>query len=667
MSDLNPRQRAAVQHVDGPLLVLAGAGSGKTRVITQKIAHLVCSHGMDAAHITAVTFTNKAAREMRERVSASLPREKSRGLSVSTFHTLGLNILRREHKHLGFKAGFSIFDSQDSGHLINELITKARIGLDPDKTRWRISAWKNDQLAPEAAVGIAEDDRDIAIARIYEEYQRHLKAYNAFDFDDLILAPATLLALDAEVRERWQTRIRHLLVDEYQDTNGAQYELVKLLVGRLGMFTAVGDDDQSIYTWRGARPENLKRLQEDFPRLKVVKLEQNYRSTGCILKCANKLIANNPHVFEKKLWSELGYGTVLRVLPSRDPEHEAERVISELLHQKFTDGGRDGDFAILYRGNHQSRPFEKLLREHRIPYHLSGGMSFFDYAEIKDLVAYLRLLVNEDDDRAFLRVVNTPRREIGPGTLEKLGSYAGERGIGLLAACFELGLTQHLSGRALTRVQEFAQWIVDFADRAKRGNPIALFKELLSEIGYLQWLESSTRDPDEAARRTQNVEDLISWLEQMSEQIGCDAGLNDLVNRLSLMDILDRDKDDAGGNCVHLMTLHAAKGLEFPHVFLVGMEEGILPHRSSLEEENLEEERRLAYVGITRAQKSLCFSYCSRRKRAREWEPCEPSRFLNELPGDDLRWENRSGPVDPEERQQRGKAHLANLRGMLNP
>lgn len=665
MSELNPRQHAAVQHVDGPLLVLAGAGSGKTRVITQKIAHLILNQGMDAAHITAVTFTNKAAREMRERVSSLLPREKARGLTVSTFHTLGLNILRREHKHLGFKSGFSIFDSQDSGHLVSELINKARIGLDPDQTRWKISAWKNDQLLPVAALLKAEDDRDIAIARIYEEYQRHLKAYNAFDFDDLILAPVTLLTDNAEVRERWQSRIRHFLVDEYQDTNGAQYELVKQLVGRLGMFTAVGDDDQSIYTWRGARPENLMRLQEDYPRLKVVKLEQNYRSTGCILKCANQLIANNPHAFEKKLWSELGYGTALRVLPCRDPEHEAERVVSELLHQKFTAGSRDGDFAILYRGNHQARPFEKILREHRIPYHLSGGMSFFDYAEIKDLVAYLRLLVNEDDDRAFLRAVNTPRREIGPSTLEKLGAYSSERGISLLAACFELGLTQQLSGRALTRVQEFAQWVVDFADRAKRGNPVELFKELVNDIGYLQWLETSTRDPDEAARRIQNVDDLFSWLEQMTKQIGDDVGLSELVNRLSLMDILDRDKDEAGGNCVHLMTLHAAKGLEFPNVFLVGVEEGILPHRSSIEEDNLDEERRLAYVGITRAQKTLNLSYCSRRKRAREWESCEPSRFLSELPADDLKWENRSGQVDPEERQQRGKAHLANLRGML--
>ena len=666
MSDLNPRQRAAVQHVDGPLLVLAGAGSGKTRVITQKIAHLVLNLGMKATHITAVTFTNKAAREMRERVTALLPRDKGKGLSVSTFHTLGLNILRREHKHLGFKPGFSIFDSQDSGHLINELISKARVGLDPDQARWRISEWKNDLLLPDAATGHAADDRDVAIARIYAEYQRHLKAYNAFDFDDLILAPVTLLMNDTEVRERWQERIRHLLVDEYQDTNGAQYELVKQLVGRLGMFTAVGDDDQSIYTWRGARPENLQRLQDDYPRLKVVKLEQNYRSTGCILKCANQLIANNPHAFEKKLWSELGYGTALRVLPCRDPEHESERVISELLHHKFTHASRDGDFAILYRGNHQSRPFEKILREHRIPYHLSGGMSFFDYAEIKDLVAYLRLMVNEDDDRAFLRVVNTPRREIGPGTLEKLAAYTGERGISLLAGCFELGLTQQLSGRALSRVQEFGQWVVNFADRAKRGDPVALFKDLLNDIGYMQWLENSTRDPDAAARRIQNVEDLINWLEKMAEQIGGDVGLSDLVSRMSLMDILDRDKDEAGGNCVHLMTLHAAKGLEFPHVFLVGMEDGILPHRSSLEAENLDEERRLAYVGITRAQKTLSFSYCSRRKRAREWESCEPSRFLEELPSDDLQWESRSGPVDPEERQSRGRAHLANLRGMLS-
>ncbi|WP_297526764.1 DNA helicase Rep [Thiohalobacter sp.] len=664
MSKLNPAQRAAVRHVDGPLLVLAGAGSGKTRVITHKIAHLIGECGLSARHIVAVTFTNKAAREMRERVGRLLDGRAGRGLTVSTFHTLGLNILRREHARLGFKAGFSIFDAQDSSHLVNELVRKARISLDPDRARWQISDWKNDCIDPETALASASEPFAVAAAQLYVEYQRSLKAYNAFDFDDLILAPVTLLASDAEAREHWQNRIRHLLVDEYQDTNGAQYELVRLLVGRLGHFTAVGDDDQSIYTWRGARPENLRRLQEDYPRLEVIKLEQNYRSSGCILKCANQLIANNPHLFEKRLWSELGYGEPIRVLPCRDPEAEAEKVVSEILHRRFTQGARDGDFAILYRGNHQSRPFEKVLREHRIPYHLSGGTSFFEYTEVKDLVAYLRLLVNEDDDRAFLRVVNTPRREIGATTLEGLGAYAGERGISLLAACFEIGLESHLSARSVKRLRSFAEWVVDFADRAERGDPVAVFKELLGDIDYAQWLDDTTRDPEAASRKWANVEELVGWLEHTASQFEGEASLRDLVNRMALMDILDRDRGGAGGDAVHLMTLHAAKGLEFPHVFLVGMEEGLLPHRTSIDEDNLEEERRLAYVGITRAQRTLTLTFARKRKRAGEWSASEPSRFLEELPRDDLTWEGRD-EVSSEERQSRGQAHLANLRGLL--
>ncbi len=666
MSDLNPQQRAAVRHVDGPLLVLAGAGSGKTRVITTKIAHLIQDQGMQAKHITAVTFTNKAAREMRERVGRMLKDGQGRGLTVSTFHTLGLNILRRDHKTLGFKPNFSIFDATDAGNLLNELVKKARISADPDRIRWQISDWKNDCVLPEQAMTEATEAGAVAASQIYAEYQRALKAYNAFDFDDLILQPVLLLQGYDEVRDQWQQRIRHLLVDEYQDTNNAQYELVKQLVGRLGLFTAVGDDDQSIYTWRGARPENLMRLRDDYPRLKVIKLEQNYRSSGCILKCANHLIANNSHIIEKKLWSELGYGTQLTVMPCRDPEHEAEKVISEILHHRFTHNAADGDFAILYRGNHQSRPFEKVLREHRIPYHLSGGISFFEYSEVKDLVAYLRLLVNEDDDRAFLRIVNTPRRAIGTSTLEKLGGYATERGISLLEACFELGLESTLNSRAIDSVRRFAQWVVDFGDMARRGDPIKVFKQLLADIDYAQWLDDSTRDPEEAGRKWQNVEELISWLEKTADSMDGEVTLAELVNRMSLMDILDRDKDEAGGNCVHLMTLHAAKGLEFPHVFLVGMEEEILPHRSSIEEDNLEEERRLAYVGITRAQRTLTMSYASKRKLAGEWLSREPSRFLNELPQDDMVWEGKKNDAPPEQRQQRGKAHLANLRDMLS-
>ncbi len=664
MAGLNPHQHAAVRHVDTPLLVLAGAGSGKTRVITTKIAHLVQDHGLAARNIVAVTFTNKAAREMRERASGLLKKGEGKGLTVSTFHNLGLNILRREHRHVGLKPGFTIFDSADSHNLIREILRKG-LNLDPDVTRAQISTWKNDLILPDQAFNRAENDVQIAISRVYEEYQRGLKAYNGVDFDDLILHPVVLFQSSDEVRSHWQDRIRHLLVDEYQDTNGAQYELVRALVGKVGVFTAVGDDDQSIYTWRGARPENLQRLQEDFPRLKVVKLEQNYRSSGRILKAANQLIDHNVHVFKKRLWSELGYGDPLRVLACKDAEHEAERVVSELVHHQFQSRARHGDYAILYRGNFQSRPFEKVLREHRIPYHLSGGTSFFEYTEVKDFVAYLRLLANEDDDRAFLRVVNTPRRELGASTLEKLGQYAGERGISLIGACYELGLEQVLPERAVTRLRRFAEWVMELNDAGKGGDPMSVVHRVLAETQYEDWLRDTAKEPKDAERRLQNLDDLLSWLKRMVEQLDDNASLVDLVNRVSLMDLLDRDKEEGGGDCVHLMTLHAAKGLEFPHVFLVGVEEEILPHRTSIAEDNLEEERRLAYVGITRAQKTLTFSFARRRKRAGEWMSCEPSRFLEELPADDLEWEGNHENVDPEKRQERGRAHLANLRGLL--
>ncbi len=654
-----------MQHVDGPLLVLAGAGSGKTRVITTKIAHLIQNCGMNARNIVAVTFTNKAAREMRERAASQLNKGESRGLTVSTFHNLGLNILRREHRHVGLKAGFTIFDATDSANLISELLRKGP-SLEVDACRNLISHWKNDLILPDQAFNRAEDALQLATARVYEEYQRSLRAYNAVDFDDLILHPVILFQQQEAVRTHWQDRIRHLLVDEYQDTNGAQYELVRALVGKLGTFTAVGDDDQSIYTWRGARPENLLRLKEDYPRLKVVKLEQNYRSSGRILKAANHLIDHNEHVFKKRLWSDLGYGDPIRILGCKDSEHEAERVVSELLHHQFQSSARHGDYAILYRGNFQSRPFEKVLREHRIPYHLSGGLSFFEYTEVKDFLAYLRLIANEDDDRAFLRVVNTPRRELGAATLEKLGHYASERGVSLIGACYEIGLAQRLPERAVSRLQRFAQWVMELNEAGKGGDPMGVVNRVLTDTNYQDWLQETAKEPKDAERRLQNLDDLLNWLQRMLKNLDDDASLVDLVNRVSLMDMLDRDKEEGGGDCVHLMTLHAAKGLEFPHVFLVGVEEEILPHRSSIEEDNLEEERRLAYVGVTRAKKTLTLSYTQRRKRAGEWYSCEPSRFLSELPEDDLEWTDGKETKDPEKRQERGRAHLANLRGLLS-
>ncbi len=665
MQGLNPRQSEAVRHVGGPLLVIAGAGSGKTRVITRKIAYLIGERGLPARSICALTFTNKAAREMKERVSQLVKGRAGHGLTVSTFHTFGLNLLRREHEAAGLRPGFSLFDPQDGEGLIKEHLRDAELAeaTSAAAVLARISHWKNDLVDPARAASRAEDEFDAGVARLYMDYERSLRAYNAVDFDDLINAPVRLLRERANIRENWQQRIRHLLVDEYQDTNGAQYELVRLLVGPRGAFTVVGDDDQSIYAWRGARPENLARLREDYPTLKIVTLEQNYRSSARILKLANGLIANNPHLFEKRLWCDLGAGEPARVLTCRDEAHEAERVAGELLHGHVTKDRNYGDCAILYRGNYQARPFEKALRALNVPYFLSGGTSFFGRTEVKDVMAYLRLLANPADDAAFLRVVNVPRREIGPSTLEKLATAATARGVGLLDACTDLGLTQHIGERPRKRLAEFAAWI-DGQRRQADSEPVATVRKLVDAMDYAGWLKDNSNSLATAERRIENVDELIGWLDKLSNEHTKGGSLADMVSHLSLLDVLERQEEQEGGDRVHLMTLHAAKGLEFPHVFLVGMEEEILPHRTSIEEDNIEEERRLAYVGITRARNSLTFTLARRRRRYGETVTCEPSRFLDELPDGELdRPDTRE--QSPEERRERGKAHLSALRGLL--
>ena len=427
----------------------------------------------------------------------------------------------------------------------------------------------------------------------------------------------------------------------------------------------VGDDDQSIYAWRGARPENLARLREDYPRLRVIKLEQTYRSTGRILRAANTLIANNEHLFDKRLWSELGPGDPLRVITCRDEEDEADRVISEIIHQRFNSGAPYASFAILYRGNHQARPFEKALRTQNIPYFLSGGTSFFARSEIKDVMAYLRLIANPDDDSALLRIINTPRREIGSNTLEALAGYAAERGCNLFAAISELGLDQRLKPRPLSRLRELSAWLGELARSADSQAPVETVRRLLDGIAYRDWLDQTSGNEKAAGRRWENVEELLGWLERLQQNEQRGDSLGSMVNHLSLLDILERQDEEASGDRVVLMTLHGAKGLEFPHVFLVGMEEELLPHRSSIEEDNIAEERRLAYVGVTRAQRTLVMTCAERRRRAGELTRCDPSRFLQELPADDLRWEGRGAKLSTEEKQARGKAQLANLKAML--
>jgi len=667
MNKLNSQQQAAVKIIDQPLLVLAGAGSGKTRVITEKIAYLV-QQGIAARHIAAVTFTNKAAREMKSRVSRLLDDKQSRGLTVSTFHSLGLDILRKEHKALGYKAAITLFDEQDKLSLLRQLIGHGVDGCDLDVVEsynHRIGQWKNAFVSPEQALSGAQDPESIAAAMLYQQFNRSLKAYNAVDFDDLIGLPVELFQQHPQILEKWQNKIRYLLVDEYQDTNISQYQLVKALAGALGRFTVVGDDDQSIYAWRGAQPENLSQLQKDYQRLKVIKLEQNYRSAGRILKVANQLIANNPHVFEKKLWSELGYGDPLRVLSHKNEIAEAKQVTAEIIHHRFKTGGSYGDYAILYRGNHQSRLFERELRENNVPYFISGSTSFFAYAEIKDVLAYLRLLVNPGDDAAFLRVINTPRREIGPNTLEKLGAYANERHISLSAACGELGLQQKLSEKSVYRLRKFCDWLAETAVKVERDDSFAVIHGLIDEIQYPQWLQENSKTSAAAERKLKNVYELLEWLQRIAgNEQGEAKSLADVIARVMLLDILERNQEQEVGDQVSLMTLHAAKGLEFPHVFLIGMEENLLPHQNSIENDTIEEERRLAYVGITRAQKTLTFSYCTHRKRYGELAECEPSRFLNELPEDDLEWLNKK-QLPPEEIKQRGKASLAQLKSML--
>jgi len=657
--DLNPPQREAVRYLDGPLLVLAGAGSGKTRVITQKIAWLIGECGHAPRDVTAITFTNKAAREMKER-AAKLVGGRADALNISTFHALGAKLLRMEARAIGLKPGFSILDASDTASLFQEMLKEA------DKTRvrriqQRISLWKNALLGPDDVA--PADDLEAGAQRVYVEYERTLKAYQAVDFDDLIRLPVRLLEENAAIAQRWRSRTRHLLVDEYQDTNRCQNRLMRLLTGPMAAFTAVGDDDQSIYAWRGADIENLRQLQADFPNLKVIKLEQNYRSTTRILKAANSVIRQNPKLFDKRLWSDKGHGDPIRVMACRDGEHEAEWVVTRILAQRFETRGQWGDYAILYRGNFQARLFEQQLRAHKVPYVLSGGQSFFDRSEIKDVTSYLRLLANQDDDPAFIRAATTPKRGIGGTTLEALGQAAGRRHIGLFAAISAPGLETEIKPAQLAALREFGSFIHRIEWRAQREPAGQLLDDLLKAIGYERWLFESCA-AKEAETRWGNVRDFVGWLTSKGEAEK--KNLLELAQTVALVTMLD--KQDENQDAVQLATLHAAKGLEFRHVFLVGVEEGSLPHRESIDKGDIEEERRLMYVGITRARMSLNVSWCLRRKQGREIVERAPSRFIAEMDGGDgdLRHEGH-GAVSPGPTldRQAGNARLANLKAML--
>jgi ATP-dependent DNA helicase Rep len=665
LKDLNPPQQQAVTCVDQPCLVLAGAGSGKTGVITRKIAWLI-HKGHAAQHIYAVTFTNKAAREMRQRVNRLLDRSTTRGLSISTFHSLGQRILLREAYRLGYRRGFSIMDARDVENCLDGLAH--RIDLETDYIRqaiYQISRWKNDFIAPEAAIASSEDALGAGQARLYQAYRQHLLACNSMDFDDLIMLPVQLFREYPEVLNHWQDRVRYLLVDEYQDTNISQYEMVKALCNIRQKLTVVGDDDQSIYAWRGARPENLQRLQHDFPNLEVIKLEQNYRSTSRILGAANQLIANNPHLYDKQLWSASGPGDLIRVFPCKNADDEASRVVVDILSKRFQESIPCSQFAILYRSNFQSRNYEKALRDHSIPYQVTGGNAFFERREIKDIMAYLRLLTNPDDDQALLRIINVPRREIGTTSIRNMADYANARKRSLDIAMRELGMLESLNRRARTRIQEFSTLITELRHQAEHDDALSLCRTLVAKIDYPAWLQETCTSTKQAEAALENVMELVSWIGNLQKDRE-NPSLHGVISHLSLMSILENSKDQEPQEAVQLMTIHAAKGLEFDHVYLVGFEEDSLPHHQSHNNEGIEEERRLAYVGITRAAASLTLSYAKTRQKFGELQHCEASRFLYELPEADLEGaEHTASKLSESEKHQRGLNTFADLKALL--
>ncbi|MFT5221038.1 MAG: ATP-dependent DNA helicase Rep [Planctomycetota bacterium] len=666
LQDLNPPQQQAVKCTGHPCLVLAGAGTGKTGVITRKIAWLI--HNGYAPHqVCALTFTNKAAREMQQRTARLLGKGESKGLRISTFHTLGLRILQQECQQLGYRRSFSIMDSRDVESCLAEL--SLRIDKESDfvkLTMYQISRWKNDFLTPEDALRSAGDDPLLTQrARLYDEYQQQLLACNSMDFDDLIMLPVLLFRANETTLHAWQAKIQYLLVDEYQDTNTSQYELIKLLCGIRQKLTVVGDDDQSIYAWRGAKPENIQRLQQDFPSMEVIKLEQNYRSTSRILGAANQLIANNSHLFVKKLWSASGSGDYIRVFPCKNSDDEANRIAIDILSRHFQENTGYAKFAILYRSNFQSRNYEKALRDHSIPYQITGGTAFLERSEIKDLLAYMRLTSNPDDDQALLRVINTPRREIGSATIKTLAQYARGRHASLTSIIGEIGLKESLGNRAWVRLQGFADLLAQLQHLAENNDAMEFCRGLVAKVDYADWLSETSGSKKQAESAMENVQELISWIGNMQKNRD-DNSLSSMVSHLSLMSILTNNEENQEKDAVQLMTLHAAKGLEFPHVYLAGFEEDSLPHHQSQDSEGLEEERRLAYVGITRAESSLSLSYAKTRQKFGETQHCEPSRFLYELPEDDLEGaEHTVSKLSESEKREQGLNTFADLKAML--
>ncbi|HEY5672750.1 MAG TPA: UvrD-helicase domain-containing protein [Malonomonas sp.] len=640
LDSLNPQQRDAVSHIEGPLLLLAGAGSGKTRVITCRIVYLLQQCGIPPSQILAVTFTNKAAREMRERVEEMVGKKACKGMVIATFHSLCVRILKAHIERLGYKKNFSIYSASDQQQLVRRLL-KDEIadasGKDAEQVLWQISDAKNRLVGPGEFVSSSRDPISCMTALIYPRYQKELKAYNAVDFDDLLVLAVQLLEKNADLLEHYQQFFRYQMVDEYQDTNPVQYRLLRLLAAGHGNLCVVGDDDQSIYGFRGADVATILNFEKDFPGTRLIKLEQNYRSTGNILAAANAVIQHNRKRKEKALWTSDGSGPPIDYLLCDDDQHEASQVIERIHIERGRRELQYSDFAILYRTNSQSRSFEEQLRYEDIPYVLIGGQQFFDRKEVKDVIAYLKVLLNPADEVNLLRVLNYPKRNIGAGSADKLIRYSAEQEMALWAVLKESELVTDLTARTHEAIVGFVELLERY--RKKFRQPLQMsetLRELLQELKLAEEIYRQESDPKKAHRRVENQEEVLNAMAAYLEREP-EPSLAGFIDKVSLFDDDGPKQNDKekklAQNAVTLMSLHSSKGLEFPVVFLVGMEEGYLPHKKSIFETfDIDEERRLCYVGITRAKQQLVLLGAGRRRKYGKLEQRDPSRFLVEIP-----------------------------------
>lgn len=665
---LNLAQKKAIEFINGPCLILAGAGSGKTKVIINKIIYLINQCQYQPDNIAAVTFTNKAAYEMRIRLSEHLNILAIKKMIISTFHSLGLEIIKQEIDALKFNENFTLFDEKDQIMLLKK-ICKKEIKNDIrsiKKLNFMISYWKNKFFTPQQVKLSAQSQTEEHFASIYKKYNNYLYELNILDFDDLICIPTLLLKDNKNIRDRWQKKISYLLVDEYQDTNNSQYELIKTLTNNDSNFTLVGDDDQSIYSWRGADPKNIFSLNKDFPRIKVIKMEHNYRSSGRILKAANSLIANNVHYLNKKLFSQLQYGNLIKIIIGENEENEAEKIAKKIIFQHVSKKEKYQDYAILYRGNYQARIIEKILIKKNIPYNISENSSFFSRPEIKDLLSYLRIIINPDDNYAFIRIINTPSRQIGKITLNKLEAFANKKNKSLFQASNDKEIKNFLKEKTIKKIKKFIVLIKNFC-KLSDETPSNVLDNIIDDIEYKKWLSKVLEEPEKINNSINNIHTLSEWFKNMlkGNEFEKPMTFSKIVTQMTLRDISEKNIKTNEQDQVQLMTLHASKGLEFDSVFIIGMCEGILPNQKSINDNKIEEERRLTYVGMTRARKQLFFTYSYNRMQYGQILHMSPSRFLFELPQEDLKWDKNISFKKSFKRKKETMLKIFNLKKRL--